>query len=196
MDMLFATNNAHKVREIQSLLPDDLRILTLVEAGLQEEIPEPFETLERNAQAKIQYALQRTGIQAGFSEDSGLFVTALEGRPGVHSAHYAGNHRNDADNIERVLQEMVGATDRKAYFQTIICLVWAGQEKFFSGVCEGTLLTAPQGNGGFGYDPIFQPDGADKTFAELSLTDKNRFSHRKKAVQQLIDFLRQGQKSS
>lgn len=196
MEILFATNNPHKIQEIQSLLPADVRILTLIEAGLKEEIPEPFETLEQNAEAKIQYALQRTGIRTGFSEDSGLFVTALNGRPGVHSAHYAGNQRSDVDNIEQVLFEMQGAADRSAYFQTTICLIWEGEEKLFTGVCPGTLLSQPMGEGGFGYDPIFQPEGASRSFAQMDLSEKNRYSHRQKAVQQLIAFLRQAQKSS
>ncbi len=193
MEILFATNNSHKVREIQSLLPADLRILTLREAGLQEEIPEPFETLEQNAQAKIRYALEHTGIRMGFSEDSGLFVSALGGRPGVHSAHYAGPQRNDADNIQRVLKELEGNSDRAAFFQTTICLHWENQELFFTGICRGTLLATPQGKQGFGYDPIFQPEGADKSFAQMDLTEKNQYSHRQKAVQRLIEHLRPAQ---
>lgn len=196
MEILFATHNAHKVQEIQSLLPDDLRILTLSAAGWVEEIPEPFESLEQNARAKILFALDKTGIKNGFSEDSGLFINALGGKPGVHSAHYAGPQRNDADNIQRVLTELEATADRSAFFQTIICLIWEGQEIFFRGICSGTLLSELRGNKGFGYDPIFQPDGADKTFAQMSLTEKNKYSHRKKAMQQLIDFLRQEQKSS
>lgn len=195
MEILFATNNSHKVREIQSLLPADLRILTLREAGLQEEIPEPFETLEQNAQAKIRYALEHTGIRMGFSEDSGLFVSALDGRPGVHSAHYAGPQRNDADNIQRVLKELEGNSDRAAFFQTTICLYWENQELFFTGICRGTLLATPQGEQGFGYDPIFQPEGADKSFAQMDLTEKNQYSHRQKAVQRLIEHLRPAQNS-
>ncbi len=195
MEILFATNNSHKVREIQSLLPADLRILTLREAGLQEEIPEPFETLEQNAQAKIRYALEHTGIRMGFSEDSGLFVSALGGRPGVHSAHYAGPQRNDADNIQRVLKELEGNSDRAAFFQTTICLHWENQELFFTGICRGTLLATPQGKQGFGYDPIFQPEGADKSFAQMDLTEKNQYSHRQKAVQRLIEHLRPAQNS-
>lgn len=195
MEILFATNNSHKVREIQSLLPADLRILTLREAGLQEEIPEPFETLEQNAQAKIRYALEHTGIRMGFSEDSGLFVSALDGRPGVHSAHYAGPQRNDADNIQRVLKELEGNSDRAAFFQTTICLHWENQELFFTGICRGTLLATPQGKQGFGYDPIFQPEGADKSFAQMDLTEKNQYSHRQKAVQRLIEHLRPAQNS-
>ena len=195
MEILFATNNSHKVREIQSLLPADLRILTLREAGLQEEIPEPFETLEQNAQAKIRYALEHTGIRMGFSEDSGLFVSALGGRPGVHSAHYAGPQRNDADNIQRVLKELEGNSDRAAFFQTTICLHWENQELFFTGICRGTLLATPQGEQGFGYDPIFQPEGADKSFAQMDLTEKNQYSHRQKAVQRLIEHLRPAQNS-
>lgn len=196
MQILFATNNAHKVREVQSLMPTDLRILTLSEAGCLGEIPEPFETLEQNARAKILFALHKTGIKNGFSEDSGLFINVLGGNPGVHSAHYAGPQRNDADNIQRVLTELQSVNDRSAFFQTTICLIWDGQEIFFQGICPGTLISEPKGNKGFGYDPIFIPDGADKTFAQMELPEKNQFSHRQKAMQQLIDFLRQGQKSS
>ncbi len=195
MEILFATNNPHKVREIQSLLPADIRILTLREAGLDQEIPEPFDTLEQNAQAKIQFALQHTGIGTGFSEDSGLFVNALGGRPGVHSAHYAGPQRNDADNIQRVLKELEGHSDRSAFFQTTICLRWDNQDLFFKGICRGTLRSTPQGDQGFGYDPIFQPEGADRSFAQMDLIEKNKYSHRQQAVQQLIDHLRQAQNS-
>ncbi|MFM7671209.1 MAG: RdgB/HAM1 family non-canonical purine NTP pyrophosphatase [Bacteroidota bacterium] len=195
MDILFATNNVHKVREIQSLLPPDLHLITLKEAGLQTEIPEPFETLEENAHAKIQFALERTGMKAGFSEDSGLFVQALQGRPGVHSAHYAGVHRSDTDNMQKVLLEMSGQVDRQAFFQTTICLVWLERVHFFTGTCEGRILLTPKGDQGFGYDPIFQPAAADKSFADMPLAEKNQYSHRQKAFQQMIRFLQDEKKS-
>jgi XTP/dITP diphosphohydrolase len=195
MEVLFATNNQHKAEEIQSLLPADIHLITLKEAGIVEDIPEPFETLEDNARAKIRYILDRCSVSAGFSEDSGLFISALQGRPGVHSAHYAGPHRSDKDNIQKVLTEMKTTPDRDAFFQTTICLIWDNKEYMFTGICPGQITSKPSGDQGFGYDPIFIPQGKAITFAEMNLSEKNQVSHRKKAVLQLIDFLYQAKKS-
>jgi XTP/dITP diphosphohydrolase len=195
MEVLFATNNRHKIEEMQSLLPTDIRLITLKEAGIVEDIPEPFETLEDNARAKIQYILDRCNVSAGFSEDSGLFIPALQGRPGVHSAHYAGPHRSDKDNIQKVLTEMKGIPVRAAYFQTTICLIWDNKEYMFTGICPGQITSQPCGDQGFGYDPIFIPQGSNITFSEMTLSEKNQVSHRKKAVLQLIDFLHPAKKS-
>ena len=196
MELIFATNNKNKVKEVQSLLPKTLQLITLSEAGIDVEIPEPFETLEENAHTKIETILRLSNRTNGFSEDSGLFIPALQGRPGVHSAHYAGPQRSDADNIQMVLSEMRNQADRSAYFQTTICLIWNGETHFFTGTCPGTIEMAPRGSGGFGYDPIFRPDGSSSTFGEMDLVEKNRFSHRKKAVHQLIEFLREAEKKS
>lgn len=189
MELIFATNNRNKVQEVQSLLPDSLHLITLAEAGLDIDIPEPFETLQENASIKIETILRISQKNAGFSEDSGLFIAALNGRPGVHSAHYAGPQRRDADNIQRVLSELQGVADRSAFFQTTICLIWEGKSYFFTGTCPGVIEESPQGDGGFGYDPIFRPAGANCTFGAMSLMEKNEYSHRKKAVGQLIAFL-------
>lgn len=188
LEVLFATNNRNKLREVQILLPSDIKLVTLKEAGVDIELPEPFETLEDNARSKIEAIHQHTGISAGFSEDSGLFINALEGRPGVHSAHYAGPQRSDADNIRRVLEEMEGQTDRSAFFQTTICLLLEDKTMFFTGTCDGEITLSPIGTGGFGYDPIFRPAGSTRTFGEMSLEEKNEFSHRKKAVGKLVNF--------
>ncbi len=188
MEVIFATNNRNKVKEVQSLLPDNIRLITLADAGVNIDLPEPYETLEENARSKIQAILNHTGRSIGFSEDSGLFIEALNGRPGVHSAHYAGAQRIDADNIQRVLNEMKDQANRSAFFQTTICLIRNGQEYFFTGTCPGSIEQSPSGQGGFGYDPIFRPTGAPRTFGEMNLEEKNRYSHRKKAVRQLVDF--------
>ncbi len=188
MEVIFATNNRNKIKEVQSLLPDNIRLITLAEAGVDFELPEPFETLEENARSKIQAILKHTGRGIGFSEDSGLFIEALDGRPGVHSAHYAGPQRSDADNMQQVLEEMNKKSNRSAFFQTTICLIKDGQEFLFTGTCPGSIEYNPLGQNGFGYDPIFRPTGANCTFGEMSLEEKNQFSHRKKAVQQLINY--------
>ena len=190
MELIFATNNKNKVKEVQSLLPETLQLITLSEAGIDAEIPEPFETLEENAHTKIETILRLSYRTNGFSEDSGLFIPALQARPGVHSAHYAGPQRSDADNIQMVLSEMRNQANRSAYFQTTICLIWNGETHFFTGTCPGTIEMAPRGSGGFGYDPIFIPEGFTKTNAELSLEEKNAISHRKKALDELVRYLR------
>lgn len=195
MEILFASNNPNKVAEIQALLPAGIQLITLRAAGITGDIPEPYETLEENAHAKIRYILDRCNIESGFSEDSGLFIPALQGRPGVHSAHYAGPDRSDAANIQKVLTEMDSVPERTAYFQTTICLIWKQKEHFFTGRCYGHLSEHPSGGSGFGYDPIFIPEGFDRTFAAMTAAEKNRISHRKKAVQQLVDFLHQAKKS-
>lgn len=195
MEVLFATNNRNKIKEIQSLLPEGIRLIPLSEVGFAGDIPEPYETLEENARTKIEYVLRSSGRSVGFSEDSGLFIRALQGRPGVHSAHYAGPDRNDRQNMNKVLQELEEETNREAFFQTTICLAWENDFHFFTGTCPGRILHSPRGEQGFGYDPIFQPMGSDRSFAEMELREKNQFSHRQKAVQQMIDFFHQAKKS-
>jgi XTP/dITP diphosphohydrolase len=190
MTLVFATNNENKVKEIRSMLGDHFSIITLKEAGIDIDIPEPHDTLEDNASEKSSVIYEMTGKDC-LSEDTGLHIDALNGAPGVLSARYAGEQKLAEDNITRVLHEMEGQENRQAHFRTVISLVLDGQEYQFTGVCPGTILTKKRGSKGFGYDPIFVPDGAKKTFAEMDIADKNQFSHRAKAFQQLITFLKE-----
>ena len=188
-EILFASNNQHKVSEIKKLLPDHYRLISLNDIQWKDEIPEPFDTYEANAKAKAYFIFDRTGISC-FADDSGLAIDALDGRPGVHSAHYAGVSRSSEANIEKVLNEMRGIENRKARFHAIIAFIPRdGLSQLFTGEVEGRITNAPAGNGGFGYDPIFVPDGFDLTFGELSESIKNQISHRSKAMQKFIAFL-------
>jgi XTP/dITP diphosphohydrolase len=186
--LLFASNNSHKADEIRQLLGNRFRILTLREAGMEVSIPEPHETLEDNAREKSMAIYRMTG-QDCFSEDSGLEVDALGGAPGVRSARYAGEGAPADAHIEKLLGAMAGQVDRRARFRTVISLVIGGREYQFSGDCEGNILDAVSGSGGFGYDPVFVPLGADRSFAMMDREEKNRYSHRAKAMGKLIDFL-------
>ena len=188
MELLFATNNAHKIHEIRSALDSAIRITGLKEAGIDIDIPEPHDTLEKNASEKSAVVYALTGISC-FSEDTGLEVMSLNGEPGVLSARYAGNGKSDRDNIAKLLDNLKVKPDRRAHFKTVISLIWKGKEHLFEGICEGQILEATRGNGGFGYDPVFVPAGSVLSFAEMDTTEKNRFSHRKKAVDQLVSFL-------
>lgn len=188
--LIFATNNQHKVEEIRKVIGNIFSIQTLEEAGILIDIPEPYDTLEENASTKSRTIFQLTR-QNCFSEDTGLEVEALNGAPGVKSARYAGDGRNFQDNIDKLLQNLANHTNKKARFRTVISLILNEKEFFFEGSCEGEIIPDQKGNSGFGYDPIFKPLGSDKTFAEMSIEEKNVFSHRKKATQQLIDFLSQ-----
>jgi len=186
--LIFATNNQHKVDEIRTVLKNSFTIITLKEAGIDIDIPEPHDTLEANATEKAQTIHQLTGKDC-FSEDTGLEVAALNGEPGVKSARYAGEGRDFQQNIDKLLENLKDKTNRKARFRTIISLIMDKQEHVFEGICEGRIVDDQQGNKGFGYDPVFMPDGADKTFAEMTMEEKNAFSHRRKATDQLIAFL-------
>ena len=186
--LIFSTNNPHKIAEIRTVIGDHFNIITLQEAGINIDIPEPFDTLEENASEKSGTIYRMTG-QDCFSEDTGLETTALNGEPGVKSARYAGEGRSMEDNIQKLLQNLVGFENRNARFRTIISLWLNGSEWLFEGVCEGSIITEKRGENGFGYDPIFLPDGSDKTFAEMNMEEKNMFSHRKKAIEKLIAFL-------
>lgn len=188
MKLIFATNNQHKVDEIRAVLPSQLSIITLKEAGIDKDIPEPHATLEENAREKATVIYQMTSTNC-FSEDSGLEVFALNGEPGVKSARYAGEDKSPADNIIKVLAKMEGQINRAAQFRTVICLLWNGEEHLFEGICKGHIISEEQGSQGFGYDPIFIPEGAKKTFAEMSMEEKNEYSHRRKAVDKLVAFL-------
>ena len=186
--LIFATNNPHKVEEVRSVLNDGWTILSLKEAGIDIDIPEPHNTLEDNAREKSSTIYRLTGRDC-FSEDTGLEVSALDGAPGVNSARYAGEKAGYEDNTRKLLASLEGKADRKARFRTIISLFLGGREYQFEGICPGTIIEEKRGNAGFGYDPVFVPDGDTRTFAEMNTTEKNKYSHRKKAMDKLILFL-------
>ena len=186
--LIFATNNQNKVKEIRSVLGNDFSIITLKEADIDIDIPEPHDTLEANAKEKSTVIHTLTNKNC-FSEDTGLEVEALNGEPGVRSARYAGDETDFKKNIEKLLQNMDGQRNRLARFRTVISLILDKQEYFFEGICNGMITENEAGENGFGYDPVFIPEGAAKTFAQMSLEEKNRFSHRKKATEKLVAFL-------
>lgn len=186
--LIFATNNEHKVSEIQSLLPKDINVITLQQAGINIDIPEPYDTLQENANTKAKTIFEITK-QNCFSEDTGLEIDALNGAPGVHSARYASEDRNFNANIEKVLTNLKNTKNRSAQFRTVICLIWEQKEYYFEGVCRGQIAEQNSGTAGFGYDPIFIPEGSTKSFAEMTMDEKNTHSHRQKAVTQLFTFL-------
>lgn len=197
MDLIFATNNKHKIREIRSLVNEKIRILSLEEAGISVEIPEDHETLEENALQKAKFIYDRTGKNC-FADDTGLEVHALDGEPGVYSARYSriGDIRfPEMDivegNIHKLLLKLRNIKNREARFRTVISLIIDGQEFRFEGIAPGNILDKPMGKEGFGYDPVFQPEGSNLSFAEMSLLDKNRLSHRAKAMEKLVNFLNQ-----
>jgi len=188
MKLIFATNNKNKVEEIKHLTNQKFQIFTLQEVGIDIDIPEPHDTLEANATEKSTTIYSLTN-EAVFSEDTGLEVAALNGAPGVKSARYAGEGRNMQDNIDKLLHELKDKPSRAAQFRTVASLIIDGKEYLFEGICKGHITTVQDGTNGFGYDPVFIPEGSDTTFANMDISEKNKFSHRKKAVQQLIDFL-------
>lgn len=187
--LIFATNNAHKVEEVRAVLGTAFTLETMREAGIDIDIPEPHDTLEANALEKARTIWKLTGKDS-FSEDTGLEVEALNGEPGVRSARYAGDDRSPRANIDKLLSRLSAGADRAARFRTVIALILDGQEYLFEGICPGHIVETVRGESGFGYDPVFVPDGADRTFAEMSLEEKSRFSHRRKAMDQLTDFLK------
>lgn len=189
MEIVFATNNPHKIKEVNEVLGNAFKIKSLKEIGCNEELPETQPTLEGNALQKARYVLENYGADC-FSEDTGLEIEALEGEPGVITARYAGAERDPDANMNLVLQKLAGKDNRKAQFRTVIALLINGKEHLFEGIVEGQIAHKKLGAGGFGYDPIFIPDGYDQTFAELSLEIKNGISHRARATRKLIDFLR------
>ncbi len=186
--LIFATNNRHKVQEINAIIGDTFSVVPLKEAGINIDIAEPHDSIVKNAQEKARTIFNLTNKNC-FSEDTGLEVNALNGEPGVKSARYAGESKEFGNNIEKLLFNMKHSTDRKAQFRTVICLIYNGAEHLFEGICEGSILQEVRGEGGFGYDPVFVPAGSVKTFAEMDLNEKNTFSHRKKATEKLIKFL-------
>ena len=186
--LIFATNNQHKVDEIRVVLGNIFDIITLKEAGINIDIPEPYDTLEANASEKSSTIYKLTKNNC-FSEDTGLEVDSLNGEPGVKSARYAGNERSFDANIDKLLDKMQASNKREAHFRTVISLILNGEEKQFEGICKGLISKERRGINGFGYDPVFIPDGSSKTFAEMNIEEKSKFSHRKKAMTKLIDFL-------
>lgn len=188
MKLVFATNNQNKVKEVQSLLPSHITILSLKDIGCEEDIPETQPTIEGNAIQKAQYIKEHYGYDC-FADDTGLEVHALNGEPGVYSARYAGSQRNADDNMNKLLTKLVNKKDRSAHFKTVVALILNGEQHTFTGICDGTIIKEKKGDKGFGYDPIFMANGFAETFAEISLAEKNRVGHRGKAVQKLIDFL-------
>jgi XTP/dITP diphosphohydrolase len=187
-ELVFATNNRHKLEEVEAKLQGIIKLLTLNDIGCYDDIEEIGTTFKVNASIKSQYIYNKYKLNC-FGDDSGLEIDALNGEPGVYSARYAGEHGNHAANIKQVLDKLKDETNRKARFRTVISLMWAGEEYFFEGAVEGTIRTAPSGTDGFGYDPIFEPDGYAITFAEMTMDEKNQISHRAKAMEKLIGFL-------
>jgi XTP/dITP diphosphohydrolase len=188
MQLVFATNNRHKLDEVAAKVGDKITLLTLNDIGCTDDIEETGATFRENASIKSHYIFEKYKLNC-FGDDSGLEIDALNGEPGVYSARYAGEHGNHAANIEKVLHNLTGKTNRKARFRTVISLIWNGDEHFFEGVVEGSIRTELSGSEGFGYDPIFEPEGYNVTFAEMSMEQKNSISHRAKAMEQLIAFL-------
>lgn len=191
--LIFATNNQNKVDEIRSVLGNQFEIITLKEAGIDIDIPEPHNTIEANAREKSATIFELTG-KSCFSEDTGLEVEALNGEPGVKSARYAGEGKDFKANIDKLLGKLIGKTNPKARFKTVISLILAGKEYQFEGICTGNIVMEPVGNKGFGYDPVFIPVGSTETFAQMELEVKNQFSHRRKAFEKMIEFLKQENK--
>ena len=189
MKLVFATNNKHKLNEVQDLLPNDIEILTLKDIGCYEEIEETAATLEGNAKIKTDHVKNLYGYDC-FGDDTGLEVEALDGAPGVYSARYAGEEASFDDNVQKLLGAMQGIQNRKARFRTVISLDLDGRQFFFEGICDGFIEASVAGNKGFGYDPVFRPRGFDKTFAEMDLHEKGLISHRGLAVKKLVEFLK------
>jgi XTP/dITP diphosphohydrolase len=186
--LLFATNNAHKLEEVQAKAGDKIKLLSLDDIGCYDDIEETGLTFNENASIKSHYIYERYSLNC-FGDDSGLEIDALNNEPGIYSARYAGKHGNHDANIDEVLEKLEGVENRKARFRTVISLIWNGDEYFFEGTVPGTIRTERSGAAGFGYDPIFQPDGYNITFAEMSMSEKNSISHRGRAVNELIVFL-------
>jgi XTP/dITP diphosphohydrolase len=195
MEIVFATNNLHKLTEIKDLAGNDFKIISLSEIGCKDDIPETGATLEANASQKSFYIFKKFGCDC-FADDTGLEIDALDKRPGVYSARYAGEECNFEDNINKVLLEMQNIDNRKACFRTVISLIISGKEIQFEGKVDGIILKEKHGQKGFGYDPIFKPDGYDQTFAEMPLDLKNRISHRGRAVMKLIEYFKKEIKSN
>ncbi len=188
MKLVFATNNNYKLKEISHILGNNIELISLSDLNIREEISEDFLTIEENALAKARYIYGITGMDV-FADDTGLEIEALGGAPGVHSARFAGDDKNFDKNIDKVLELLTGIENRKAVFRTVIALIMKGREYLFEGKVKGIILNERRGKEGFGYDPVFLPDGYDRTFAEMTLEEKNRISHRARAFMKLKTFL-------
>lgn len=187
--LVFATNNAHKLEEIRAILGDKVEILSLNDINCHADIPETADTLEGNAELKAAYIYTNYGLDC-FADDTGLEVEALNGAPGIYSARYAGGEGHDSEaNMKKLLTEMAGKTNRNAQFRTAICLIEKGNKHLFEGIVKGRIIEAKRGNSGFGYDPVFIPEGYNETFAEMGNTEKNKISHRARAVAALCEYL-------
>ena len=189
MKLVFATNNRHKLEEIQHLLGSKIKLLSLNDIHCDEEIPEDYFTLEENASQKARYIFDKYKVNC-FADDTGLEIDILNGKPGVLSARYAGENKDSQANIDKVLAELYGINNRKARFRTVISLIINGCETQFEGTVDGIILTERHGVSGFGYDPIFLPNGFTQSFAEMNLYDKNKISHRARAINKLVDFIK------
>ena len=188
MKIFFATNNTHKLEEVKAMMPRGIELCGMDELDLQEEIPETHDTLEENALQKARFIHEKFGVNC-FADDTGLEVDVLEGRPGVHSARYAGDQKDSNANTEKLLNELKDKKNRKARFRTVIALILDNEEILFNGIAEGEIIDEKRGNEGFGYDPVFVPAGYTQTFAEISLDEKNKISHRYKATNMLAEYL-------
>lgn len=189
MRLLFATNNNNKLFEINSMLKGEFEVVGMKEAGISKDIPEPCDTLKENAETKAKYIFEKLGCDC-FGEDTGLEISALGGKPGVLSARFAGEQKNAEDNIAKALKLLKSKRNRQAQFRTVIALIKDGNTHFFEGIVKGKILDNKRGESGFGYDPIFQPEGYDQSFAEMDLEEKNKISHRGRALKKLVAFLK------
>lgn len=188
MKLIFASSNAHKTAEIQSKLNGRFQIVNLKDLGFTDDIPETAKDLEGNATIKAQFCASKFGVDC-FADDTGLEIEALNGEPGVYSARYAGEHRSNSDNMDLVLEKLSSQTNRAACFRTVITLIYKGKEYCFEGRVDGHIQTEKKGEAGFGYDPIFVPEGFDKSFAEMTQAEKNSMSHRARAIEKMVKFL-------
>ena len=193
--LCFATNNQHKIEEVRAHLGSDFQLVGLEEVGCKDELPEEQSTLEGNSYQKAEYVYKKFGVSC-FADDTGLEVEGLQGAPGVYSARYAGEQRSAQDNMRLLLQNMAKSQNRKARFRTVITLITPEFTQQFEGIVSGQIIHEHRGSGGFGYDPIFLPDGYDKTLAEMSMEEKNAISHRARAVNKLVEFLKESHPSS
>lgn len=189
MQLVFATHNPNKLKEVQVLFPKEIKLLSLEDIGCMDEIPETANDLEGNATIKANFVTENYGYPC-FADDTGLLVDALDGAPGVYSARYAGEQKNADDNMDKLLLQLNGQTNRSAHFKTVIALNINNEQFLFKGIVEGEITTQKKGVKGFGYDPIFRPNGYDKTFAEIPVLMKNKISHRAKAIEELLAFFK------
>jgi len=189
IELVFATNNQHKLSELSKIIGEKFHLLSLKDINCLDDIPETADTLDGNAALKAHFIWEKYQMNC-FADDTGLEIDALNGQPGVYSARYAGEEQNSEANLTKVLEEMTGIKNRKARFRTVICLILDGKEHYFEGIVNGSLRSERQGKDGFGYDPIFVPDGYNKTFAEMDMAVKNKISHRGLATEKLLNFLK------